>query len=245
MEGLVRMAPPILIGYKHDGVPATEAFPEFSFDDHILTRWERLLHTCDIPTNRNDLFLRSTSRGSERLSGCTVIHVGAASLSRRWPIVRWADVAKALAERGHDVVLTGSSSERSLADIVVQTAGLPPSRNLCGKTDISELADIVRRAYLVLSSDTGTAHLGTAFRRRTVTLYGPVSPAQWGPPPGCQRNITLWHGSYGDPYAEVVDPGLQKITVDEVLAATMQLDLVDQLDSVPAVENANMEWSSR
>jgi hypothetical protein len=58
-----------------------------------------------------------------------------------------------------------------------------------------------------------------------VVLFGPVSPALWGPPPrigqgGGALHVVLWHGDgTGDPWGAELDPALARITVDEVTDA--------------------------
>jgi hypothetical protein len=57
-----------------------------------------------------------------------------------------------------------------------------------------------------------------------VVLFGPVSPALWGPPLRAGEHgalhAVLWHGDgSGDPWGTELDPALAAITVDEVLAA--------------------------
>ena len=64
-------------------------------------------------------------------------------------------------------------------------------------------------------------------------LFGPVSPALWGPPPRAGKqgtlHVALWHGEVhggaGDPWGTDLDPALAKITVDEVLAALEELSV--------------------
>ena len=52
-----------------------------------------------------------------------------------------------------------------------------------------------------------------------MVLFGPVSPALWGPPPRC-RHVVLWHGDgTGDPWGTELDPALTRVTVDEVTGA--------------------------
>ena len=82
-----------------------------------------------------------------------------------------------------------------------------------------ELAAVVAAARVVVCGDTGVAHLATAYRRPSVVLFGPVSPALWGPPPRAQH-VVLWHGDgTGDPWGTDLDPALAKVTVDEVTGA--------------------------
>ena len=59
----------------------------------------------------------------------------------------------------------------------------------------------------------------TALRTPSVVLFGPVSPALWGPPAERTWHRVLWTGTTGDPHGSFPDPGLLAITVDDVVAA--------------------------
>ncbi|CUU56216.1 ADP-heptose:LPS heptosyltransferase [Parafrankia irregularis] len=209
-------------------------------NEHEVSRWCRLLAahgvSCD-PTElglpvppwlppvcgwaRNPTADRGTGggetqdRGSE--PGPTVVHPGGAAPARRWPELRWAAVARQLAQDGHQIVFTGSSAEHGLALRVATAAGLPPSTVLAGKLDLVALCALVARARLVLSADTGVAHLATAYRRPSVVLFGPVSPAEWGPPFDRPKHRALWAGQHSDPRGGFPAPGLLALTVDQVL----------------------------
>ena len=149
----------------------------------------------------------------------TVLHPGAAAPSRRWPAERFAAVASALREQGHQVVVTGGPAEAALAALVATEAGVPVLRGL----GLLELAALIGRARLVVCGDTGVAHVATNYRTPSVLLFGPVSPASWGPPPGGPHRV-LWHGDgTGDPHGDRVDPALLAITVEEVLEAVYGL----------------------
>ena len=73
----------------------------------------------------------------------------------------------------------------------------------------------------MVSGDTGMSHLATAFARPSVTLFGPVPPAEWGPPRR-PRHQVLWAGQpgyHGDPHGVELDPALAAITAEQVLQA--------------------------
>jgi ADP-heptose:LPS heptosyltransferase len=74
----------------------------------------------------------------------------------------------------------------------------------------------------VVCGDTGIAHLATAFGTPSVVLFGPVSPALWGPPARPWHRV-LWAGGVGDPHARDPDPGLLSIDVGAVLEALNHL----------------------
>jgi ADP-heptose:LPS heptosyltransferase len=75
----------------------------------------------------------------------------------------------------------------------------------------------VAAARLVVCGDTGVAHLASAYRTPSVVLFGPTSPARWGPPAG-GPHVVVWRGTgTGDPWGAEVDPALAAITVEDVL----------------------------
>jgi ADP-heptose:LPS heptosyltransferase len=207
------------IGFQHPELVDTVTSPYFDFTDHILRRWSRLLAAFGMTCRTRDI--RISLPVSRRPPGPrpTVVHVGAASIARRWPLDRWSDVVGELEARGHRVVLTGSQDEARSVAVVREAVGLPVERDLSGRTDAIELARLVRGARLVLSTETGPSHLATSLGTRSVTLFGATSPAWWGPPAGWTRHRTVWQGGISDPYGDTTCAGLLAITVRDVLTA--------------------------
>lgn len=189
---------------------------------HEVTRWCGLLERHGIACDPATPWLASVPV-EPALQGAVIVHPGAASGSRRWPVERFGEVARALTAAGHRVVITGITAERSLAQEVARSAGLAAENVLAGRIDLVELAGLVCSATLVISGDTGIAHLAFAYERPSITLYGPVSPVLWGPPPGSgPRHVALWHGTGdrpGDAHGDTPDHRLLDITVDEVMAS--------------------------
>ena len=186
--------------------------------EHEVTRWCRLLQWYGVPADPGDLRLAPPPSAAH--AGSVVLHPGAASAGRRWPAGRFAAVARTLARDGHRVVVTGAPDERALAERVVGEAGLAPGAVL--DTTLAGLAAVVASARAVISNDTGVSHLATAYGTPSVTLFGPVSPALWGPPPDRREHVALWHGTGdrpGDAHGVETDPRLLQISVEEVLDA--------------------------
>ncbi|MBE1461593.1 glycosyltransferase family 9 protein [Kibdelosporangium phytohabitans] len=176
-------------------------------DQHEVDRWCRLLAEHGIPADPQDLRLGETEH-----RGHVVVHPGASHGCRRWPAERYAAVVRTLDE---DVVVTGDTSEK---DIVEAVAGSVPTR-VGG--DLAGLLDLIADARLLICGDTGVAHVATAYGTPSVVLFGPVSPAHWGPRSTPHR--ALWHGHTGDTFADRPDPGLLMISVAEVLSAVAQV----------------------
>jgi ADP-heptose:LPS heptosyltransferase len=217
---LLDAAPERLIAFRHPEVPESAGGPPWTPAEHEIQRWCRLLRGSGVPADPARLDLAPPPE-PPAVKGAVVIHPGAASAARRWPAERWAQVAAHQAEEGHAVVLTGSTGERELCLDVAERAGLPGRAVLAGTTDLLGLAAVVAAATRVLCGDTGVAHLATAFGTPSVVLFGPVAPAEWGPPPDRPQHVALWAGGRGDPHGAEPDPGLLRITVDDVLAQVM------------------------
>jgi ADP-heptose:LPS heptosyltransferase len=198
-------------------VPQT--WVEWTPSEHEVHRWIRLVAAWGAEATPDDLRLRARP-DTAASSGRVIVHPGAAYGSRRWPVDRFAEVARVLAEQGHDVVVTGGPTERILCAEVAERAGLPLTATTAGTLELPQLAGLVRDAALVVCGDTGIAHLATALAVPSVLLFGPVAPSAWGPVIDLDLHTVLWHGDgTGDPHGAEADPHLLQITPDEVLAA--------------------------
>jgi ADP-heptose:LPS heptosyltransferase len=223
-EIVAALHPERLLCFGSPGYPG----PAWYADEHEVARWCRLVAEglgVDADPDSLDIAVPAVD---PPVRDAAVVHPGAAYPGRRWPAERFAAVARHLAESGADVRITGGSGEVELARSVADAAGLGPDAVLAGRTTSLELAAVVAAAGVVVSGDTGVAHLATAYRRPSVVLFGPVSPALWGPPVRAGKqgalHVVLWHGDgTGDPWGTELDPALARITVDEVLAALDRL----------------------
>lgn len=137
------------------GPPWVEDMPERS-------RWPRLLHWHGIQAEPCDLRLLPPRVATAR-PGVANVHPGAAYGSRLWPTPRFAAVAAASAGAGRDVAITGSQQERARALAVAERVGLPTSAVLAGTLSLEAMAALVADACVVVSVDTGAAHLASAY----------------------------------------------------------------------------------
>ena len=205
-------------GPAWDGPRWVDAVPE-------RQRWTRMLAWHGIAADPDDLHLAPPACRSRR-PGAVVVHPGAGSESRRWPVGRFAAVAAALVRAGHEVVLTGNADERPRALAVASAAGVDPDAVLAGRIGLAEMAALVADAAAVVSADTGAAHLASAYRRPSVVLFGPAPVHQWGPPPGPHRVLTDESARRGDVFADTPDPALLAVQVDDVLEALGDLGVL-------------------
>jgi ADP-heptose:LPS heptosyltransferase len=107
-----------------------------------------------------------------------VVHPGATVPARAWPPLHHAAAAELLEGAGHRVVVTGGPGETALTATV---AG-PSAIDLGGRTDLSTLSGVLANADVVVTGNTGPAHLAAAVGTPVVSLFSPVVPAvRWAP----------------------------------------------------------------
>ena len=199
--------------------------PPWRNELHERERWAKLLEWHGIEADPLDIQL-NTPHVPSPVPGATVLHVGAAYGSRLWPAERFAAVASALDQAGHNVVFTGGSGERDRALDVCRRSGLAEDAVLAGRLGLAEFAATIAAARLVISADTGAAHLASAYGTPSVVLFGPAPPEIWGPPPGPHVVLTRAELRRGDTFAVEPDPALLAVTVQDVLAAVRELGVL-------------------
>ncbi len=98
-----------------------------------------------------------------------VVHPGASAPSRRYPAEALERVVRILTERhGWRVLVTGSAGEAALAARVARSPG---ALSLAGDLDLAQLAALIARAPVVVTGNTGPAHLAAALGRPVIDLY--------------------------------------------------------------------------
>jgi ADP-heptose:LPS heptosyltransferase len=125
------------------------------------------------------------------------IHPGAGAAVKLWPAERWSALADAVARRRNAaIVITGSDAERPLIEAIAQHMRRP-TLDLSGQTSLGELAALFGLCDLVLGVDSGPMHLAVAMDTPTVHLFGPVSPAAFGPWGDPVRHVVV-QATYGE-----------------------------------------------
>lgn len=115
-----------------------------------------------------------------------------------------ADVISWLVEGGVKVIVTSSPDNREMekakrilslvseishASFELTTPSHPPLDkgghggviDLCGKTNIKQLAAISKASDLFLGVDSAPMHIAAAVGTPVIALFGPTGEAQWGP----------------------------------------------------------------
>lgn len=120
-------------------------------------------------------------RGVTDMSGWIVAHVGATAASRRYPAARFASAIAGLVRRHGAVMLTGAREERELVAEVAARAGAG-AINLAGDLTLSETGALIADASVLVSNNSGPAHMAAALGTPVVVLYALTNPQHtpWG-----------------------------------------------------------------
>jgi len=109
--------------------------------------------------------------------------------AKRWPIQRFAGLAKKRVEQGWQVWLMGSEKDREICDSINQLAG-QCCQNLAGKTNLTQAIDLMSLANAVVTNDSGLMHLAASLKRPLVAIYGSSSP--YMTPPLSSVSCSIW-----------------------------------------------------
>jgi len=123
-------------------------------------------------------FLRSHGGGSSN-DGRVLIALCPGSINsraKRWPAERYAELGDRLIEELQaEVILIGSAAEVDVSHAVSRQMRKQPVV-LTGQTDLAQLVAILSQVDLLVTNDTGPAHIASALGRPTLVIFGPTNP---------------------------------------------------------------------
>ena len=97
--------------------------------------------------------------------------IGAALATKKLPESKLAEFCKLLS---HPVMLLGGPEDKEVAERLAEND--PNLFNACGKFNLNQSADLVRKAKLVITHDTGLMHIAAAFCRPIISIWGNTVP---------------------------------------------------------------------
>lgn len=104
------------------------------------------------------------------------------SRAKRWPEDRFATLADRLIEAlDSRIVFIGAASERDNAERIIRQMKRRGAINLAGETSMTELIGALDACDLLISNDTGPAHVAAALGRPTLTIFGPTNEFETAP----------------------------------------------------------------
>ncbi len=151
--------------------PATERL-------HVGTHLRRAMLSCGWLTSAE---IGPTDAGAASLpppapTGPVLIHPGAGSLRKRWPLERFLALADRLRGGGRQVhFIVGPAEEDLLPELDGQ------KESVFRPSDLVELAARLRAAAAFIGNDSGVSHLAGWAGVPSVVIFGPSDPVRWRP----------------------------------------------------------------
>ncbi|RMG13781.1 MAG: glycosyltransferase family 9 protein [Deltaproteobacteria bacterium] len=133
---------------------------------------------------RPTVHLEEAARAAARVrcpeAGAIAVAPGARHATKRWPVSHFAEVARTLCDRtGAPLLAVGGPQDGPLLDAFAAAVARPvvDTRDL----DLPVVAALLERARLLVSNDTGPAHLAAAVDTPVVAVFGPTAESRWAP----------------------------------------------------------------
>ncbi|MEJ7822911.1 MAG: glycosyltransferase family 9 protein [Chitinophagaceae bacterium] len=125
-----------------------------------------------------DYFIPDNDKVSENdlptshLAGYIAIVIGASYRTKKLPVHKLQELCIKIPL---PVILVGGEEDVKEGMMVSK---IDPIKiyNACGKFNLNESADLVRRSLLVISNDTGLQYIASAFKKPIIAIWGSTSP---------------------------------------------------------------------
>jgi heptosyltransferase-2 len=195
---------PLRIGYATDGRQALLthplALPEWKNTKHEVFYYLKIVAELEWRTKHEQTFLSTQPDGSLEVSGARKLAARAFlrahgvenvdsrqrlialcpgsinSRAKRWPAERYAALGDRLIdELGATILLLGSAAEAEVSLEVSRQMHNEPVM-LAGLTNLAELVAVLSVVDLLVTNDTGPAHIASALGRPTLVIFGPTNP---------------------------------------------------------------------
>lgn len=163
----------------HDGQHVVEAFLSFLSKIGISEDRHQYNWNIPIPESAYEFAARHRSDGKKTL----IISPCSSHKLRNWTAARYAKVADyAIQKHGMQVILCGGPSkiERQMGDAIAASMQQTPL-DLIGKDTFLQFLALLESASILISPDSGPAHMATCVGTPVIGLYAASNPHRSGP----------------------------------------------------------------
>ena len=149
-------------------------------DKSIVERYFETVRTLNVRNDGKglDYFLREDKKlGNNDIPvshwggyvGCVI---GGSYATKQLPTAQWKKFCELVP---YPVILLGGPDDRD-AGIEIAAQDTIKIYNSCGKFNLTESAELVKHARVIVSNDTGLMHVAAAFQKPVISLWGNTSP---------------------------------------------------------------------
>lgn len=149
-------------------------------DVHIVDRYMKTVESFEIKNDGEGLDYFIPGKDEVKQSDIPVSHhlgyiglvIGAAHNTKKLPVEKLKELCSKI---DHPIILLGGKEDNEIAK---QIATEDPIKiyNACGKFNLNESADLVRKSKLIITHDTGLMHIAAAFKKKIISVWGNTVP---------------------------------------------------------------------
>ncbi len=132
-----------------------------------------------LPHDKN--YIEALMNAKDQGKKAVIINAGAKSPLKRWDADKYARLAdRLIRELGCRIFLTGTADDLETVKAVTY-AMKESAADLCGKTSVGALAELMKRCDLVVTNDSAPLHVASAVNAPTIAIFGPFNEKKYGP----------------------------------------------------------------
>lgn len=149
-------------------------------DLHIVDRYMKTVESFDVKNDNEGLDYFIPAKDEVKQKDIPVSHhagyigivIGAAHFTKKMPVDKLKELCSKI---DHPIILLGGKED---AEDGRQIASVDPVKiyNACGKFNLNESADLVRRSKLIITHDTGLMHIAAALKKKIISVWGNTVP---------------------------------------------------------------------
>lgn len=177
-------------GDEGSSIFLNEKVPPHDIEQHAVLRYMNLAHYLGasksgycfpVPISNADRHSVKQILKSEKIKGAFIaINPMAKWQSKLWDEKKFAGLAdRCIRELNIPVIFTGGREDIEVQSIIEQME--EAAVNLCGRTNLRELAYLYSLSRVMVTTDTGPMHIAAAAGTPVVALFGPTAPWRTGP----------------------------------------------------------------
>lgn len=148
--------------------------------EHIVDRYMKTLASFGIRNDGKglDYFIPEkdivpiTDLPASHMHGFIGIVIGAALNTKKLPVHKLKELCSKI---DHPIILLGGPEDKADGDAIAKLDDIKIC-NSCGKFNLNQSADLVRKAKLIITHDTGLMHIAAALHKRIISVWGNTVP---------------------------------------------------------------------
>lgn len=149
-------------------------------DVHIVDRYMKTVESFGVVNDGEGLEYFIPAKDEVKQEDIPVSHhlgyiglvIGAAHNTKKLPLEKLQELCNKIA---HPIILLGGKEDNEIA---MKIAAGDPIKiyNACGKFNLNESADLVRKSKLIITHDTGLMHIAAALKKKIISVWGNTVP---------------------------------------------------------------------